>query len=228
MASCASLHNQKPVHQAAREMFYYLCRFRRYPQYDKVEPEEPDRITDQDRRLANKLAARMGKRVWEPLIGQSISAIEANWNLLGMTDRQWLYCAQVTSEVLSPLFVGRVGVARLTKALHRKRPNFMPICDSVLVAALQVKSSDKATTVVQCMEGLRKVGQASSPVLTSLRNLSMDKGMEMTELRILELLYWVIFGPFGTPQQRDSFRSKCQALRASGECLADTQKSPCV
>jgi hypothetical protein len=228
MESRASLHDQRPVHEAAREMFYYLCRFRRYPQYDKVEPEERDRITDQDRRLANKLAGRMGKRVWEPLISCSISAIEANWDLLDMTDRKWLRCAQVTNEVLRPLFVAGIGVPRLTKALHRKRPHFIPICDSVLVEALSVKSSDKATTVVQCMERLRRVGRVNWPVLMGLRNLSMDKGMEMTELRILELLYWVMFGPFGTPEQRSSFRSKCHALRVSGECLADGQQSPCV
>jgi hypothetical protein len=145
-----------------------------------------------------------------------------------MPDRQWLHCAQVTNEVLRPLFVAGVGVPRLTKGLHRKRPHLIPVCDSVLVRALEVKSSDKATTVVQCMERLRKVGQVNLPVLTGLRNLSKDKEMEMTELRILELLYWVMFGPFGTPEQRSRFRSKCQALRASGECLADEQQSPCV
>ena len=228
MVSQISPYDRRPMYQAEREMLYYLCRFGRYPQYDKVETEELDRITDQDRQLANKLAARMGKRVWNPLIGQSISAIKTNWNLLGITDRQWLYCAQVTREVLSPLFVTGVGVPRLTKALHRKRPNFIPICDSVLLTTLGVESTDKPGTVVQCMERLRKVGQVNLSVLTSLRNLSIAKETEMTELRILELLYWVIFGPFGTPEQRSSFRLKCQALRVSGNCLVDANQNPCV
>lgn len=222
------LNNRKAIHQVAREMFYYLCRFGRYPKYDKIKPEDYQRITDQDRQLANKLAARMGTEVWKPLIGQSISDIKLDWNLFCMTDDQWRHCAQITSEVLSHFFVMGVGVPRLTKALHRKRPDFMPVCDSVLLEAFQIKSSDKADKVVECMEKLRHMGRINLDVLTSLRNLSRAKGMEMTELRILELLYWVIFGPFGTPEQRSSFRTKCQALRAIGKCLLDTHEGPCV
>jgi hypothetical protein len=209
-------------------MFYYLYRFGRYQTYDKIKPEDYQKISDQDRQLANKLAARMGTESWKPLIGQSISDIKLDWNLFCMTDNQWLHCAQVTTGVLSHLLIKGVGVPRLTKALHRKRPNFIPVCDSVLLKAFQIKSSAKADKVVECMEKLRHTGQINLEVLTRLRNLSRAKGMEMTELRILELLYWVIFGPFGTPEQRSSFRTKCQVLRASGKCLLGTHEDPCV
>lgn len=228
MASRVSLPNGQFISRPDKEMLYYLCRFGRYPKYDKVEPDDLDRITDQDRQLANKLAARMGEGVWSPLIDKNISAIGRNWNLLTMTSGEWLYCATVTREVLDPLFITRIGVPRLTKALHRKRPNFIPVCDSILVEALKVGSDDKTTVVVECMKRVREVGQAIFSVLTDLRNLSIAKDMGMTELRILELLFWVVFGPFGTPQQRASYRPKCEALRSGGRCLLDAQQSPCV
>lgn len=230
MISPISLPGGQSISQPDKEMLYYLCRFGRYPKYDKVNPDDLDRITDQDRQLANKLAARMGDGVWSLLIdkNKNISAIHKNWNLLTMTSGEWLRCATVTKEALDPLFITGIGVPRLTKALHRKRPNFIPVCDSILIEALKVGPCDKPTIVVQCMERLRDVGQANLSVLTDLRNLSIAKDMEMTELRILELLLWVVFGPFGTAPQRAFYRRKCEALRSGGKCLLDAQQSPCV
>lgn len=228
MVSHISLPNGQFISQPDKEMLYYLCQFGRYPKYDKVEPVDLDKITDQDRQLANKLAARMGEGVWSPLIDKSISAIDRNWTLLTMRSSEWLNCALVTKEVLNPLFITGIGVPRLTKALHRKRANFIPVCDSILVEALKVGFDDKTTVVVQCMERLREVGQANLSMLSNLRNLSIAKDMGMTELRILELLLWVVFGPFGTPQQRAFYRRKCKALRSYGRCLLDAHQSPCV
>ena len=228
MLSEITLNNMVAIDRPDREMFYYLCRFRRYLRYDIVRPDDGQRITDQDRQLANKLAARIGVNVWNSLIGRSISAIHSKWNLIHMSDEEWLRCAKVTKDVLGTLFVMGVGIPRLTKALHRKRPNFIPVCDSGLLAALQGKYEDKADGVIQCMEVIRNVARQNLHSLASLRSLCHAKGMELTELRILELLYWTVFGPFGTAQQRTFFRTKCQKHIESGTCLLGIPKTPCV
>ena len=216
------------IHHPDREMFYYLCRFGRYPRYDIVRPDDGQRITDQDRQLANKLAACIGVNVWNSLIGRNISAIHPKWNLIHMSDEEWLHRAKITKDVLSTLFVMGIGIPRLTKALHRKRPDFIPVSDNVLLVALQVKYEDKADGVVQCMEVMRNVARQNLHSLASLWSLCHAKGMELTELRILELLYWTVFGPFGTAEQRTSFRIKCKRRIENGTCLVGTPKAPCV
>lgn len=222
------LNNGKVLHQPDKEMFYYLCRFGRYPKYDEVQPSDLDTVSDQDRELANKMAARMGKEVWKPLIGVSIARIKTEWDLLRMKDHEWLSCSGETKEVLQPLFLPRINVARLTKALHRKRPSFIPVCDSILVQQLNMVADTQADLLIQCMTKLRQVGQANISALTTLRGILIVKAINVTELRILEFLYWVRFGPFGTLQQKNKFRPKCQAFRATGKCLLGITQSPCI
>lgn len=182
--------------QAENGLAYYVKRFNRYPTYDGVTPSDLDWITDEDRELANKIAARMSAETWAPIVGESIAQI-CDWDLFGMHDLEWQSRKGVVHDVLAKLLVhSGIGVARLTKALHRKRPKLIPICDSVLLEALRVDFGSKADRIAACMDRLRIVGRRYFPRLQALRELSKHLQTEMTELRILELLYWVQFGPF--------------------------------
>jgi len=51
-------------------------------------PPDLDQITDEDRRLANKIAARMSAETWSPIVGESIAQI-GDWNLLNMGNLEW-------------------------------------------------------------------------------------------------------------------------------------------
>jgi len=189
--------------EAGRYLFYYLRRFKRYQKYDGVTPNSLKTITGQDRELANQIAARMGQKVWNSLVGASIECIK-QLDLLHMTDTEWNGSKDCLRCALSTLFRPGIGVARLTKALHRKRPNFIPICDSVLLRAMKVKRGDKAENVIDCMEKLRRLTQQYPRNLSALANLSKlcrDCGMQLSELRILEILHWLEFGPFEPSQQ---------------------------
>jgi DNA-directed RNA polymerase subunit RPC12/RpoP len=179
-----------------RDLIYYLNRFNRFPAYDSMMPSDPDQITDEDRRIANQLAARMSAEIWAQIVGQSIEKI-GDWDLLNMSDSEWQNRKKVIYQVLGVLveYPG-IGIARLTKALHRKRPRLIPVCDSVVLNALGVATGNKADRIIACMDGLRIVGRKQLSRLHELRKLSKQLGAEMTELRILELLYWVQFGPF--------------------------------
>jgi len=182
--------------QAEDNLAYYLKRFNRFPMYDCVMPSDLDEITDKDRRIANKIAARMSTKTWAPIVGESIAQV-GNWDLLNMTDLEWQNRKEVIYDVLNTL-LGHpgIGVARLTKALHRKRPKLIPICDNVISEALGVRLGNKADRIVSCMDKFRIIGRTQLSRLKDLRELSKQVHSEMTELRILELLYWVEFGPF--------------------------------
>ena len=57
------------------DLTYYLKRFNRFPTYDGVTPSDLDQITDEDRRIANKIAARMSAKTWAPIVGLSIAQV---------------------------------------------------------------------------------------------------------------------------------------------------------
>lgn len=179
-----------------RDLIYYLNRFNRFPTYDGVMTSGPDQITDEDRRIANQIAARISAEIWAQIVGQPIEKI-GDWDLLNMSDFEWQNRKNVIYQMLGVL-VGHpgIGVARLTKALHRKRPKLIPICNSVVLNALGVSAGNKADRIIACMDRLRIIGHKQLFRLQELRKLSKQLGAEMTELRILELLYWVQFGPF--------------------------------
>lgn len=182
--------------QSESNLAYYLQRFNRFPVYDGVMPTELDQITDEDRRLANKIAARMSAKTWAPVVSETIAQV-GDWDLLNMSDFEWQSRKEVIHQVLGILLRHRgIGAARLTKALHRKRPKLIPICDNVVLRALGVEPGNKADRIIACMDRFRVVGRKQQSRLQELRKLSRQLGAEMTELRILEVLYWVQFGPF--------------------------------
>lgn len=184
--------------QAAMYLLYYLRRFKRYQKYDGITPNSLNTITGQDRELANQIAARMGRKVWNSLVGASIEGIK-QLDLLHMTDTEWNGSKDCLRCALSTLFRPGIGVARLTKALHRKRPALIPICDSVLLKALKVNPSNNVEAVIESMSKLRGLLVDNShnlSTLASLKELCQACGIELSELRILEILHWVEFGPF--------------------------------
>jgi len=182
--------------RAEDNLAYYLRRFNRFPTYDGVTPSHLDQITDEDRRIANKIAARMSAKTWAPIVGESIAQV-GDWDLLNLGNLEWQSRKDVIRGVLNTLLQhAGIGVARLTKALHRKRPNLIPICDDVVLRALGVEPGNKTDRLIDCMDRFRVVGRKQSSRLDELRRLSRQLGAEMTELRILEVLYWVQFGPF--------------------------------
>lgn len=193
--------------QAEEDLAYYLERFKRFRAYDGVAPFDLDRITDEDRQLANKIAARMSAEIWAPVVRPGISATIArvgDWDLLVMADFEWQSRKRVIHQVLDVLSNHPgIGVARLTKALHRKRPRLIPICDSVVLKTLGVYAGNTADRIIACMDKFRIVAREHMSRLQELREVSKQMQAEMTELRILELLCWVQFGPFPRAGRKD-------------------------
>lgn len=183
---------------AERKIVYYLDRFRTYPRYDAVVPSSVNIITADDRHIANQLAARRGESLWEPLVGRSIESISEKWDLLRMSDQAWEDARSVTRDVLSPLLaVGGIRVASLTKALHRKRPKFIPVCDAILLSIFGVEIDTKqAESALELMNELRQVGLLNTGVLERLAAETLRMASPLSELRILDALCWVEWGPF--------------------------------
>jgi hypothetical protein len=198
-------HDGKPIAHAEKKLLVFHC-IDVVRRYDCVNPALPQQITEGDIKLANIMGARFGKRYWDNLIGKDISFIPGTLDLITMPYENWSSCKQTIEKLLQGL-LGLPGVACavLTKAIHRKRPNLIPVCDAVVAEdILGRKSATKdANTILSVMERLRDVGQRNWQTLEQIRHfLVTQNGLpDLSNLRMLEAVYWME----GTERYRQLF-----------------------
>lgn len=91
-----------------------------------------------------------------------------------------------------------IGFAKMTKALHRKRPGLIPILDSVVQAYLTTDDPD--------MRSIDSFGERATALTrsykrdldrnrTALKRLQRElasRGYRLTEVRILDILIWSV------------------------------------
>jgi len=149
----------------------------------------------EDVRLANVMGARTNQSLWHNIVGRSIANIPSKFDLVTMPERIWKSCQPGLRQVLQG-FLNNPGIAcaALTKALHRKRPAFLPVCDSVIINDLLHGSSSKSSdTILGIMQIFREVGINNLANLQQVRDfLVKENGLpDLTNVRTLEVLYWM-------------------------------------
>lgn len=105
-------------------------------------------------------------------------------------------------KLLETLRVRGLGIARLTKMLHKKRPNIIPIIDSVMEGYLRPFVSRQAVKGVSDVEKamcyikeLKKDVDTNRMVLMQLHDWQ-GKPYRISILRVLDILVWCTQGPF--------------------------------
>jgi len=122
----------------------YQSRYKRHRVYDGVVPDELDTITEQDRQLGNRLAARRGREAFAPIVGSTINLIDKTWDLFSLSEQDYEKARKITWNTLAPLLtVKGLAIPSLSKALHRKRPNWIPVCDAVLLSGFGINEDKK-------------------------------------------------------------------------------------
>ncbi|MBM4447294.1 MAG: hypothetical protein FJ023_08120 [Chloroflexi bacterium] len=98
-----------------------------------------------------------------------------------------------------------VSIPRLTKILHKKRPNMIPILDSVVVGKYlqpllekQGVASIREETLraVYCIKELKKDADTNKEALTELQNYCKKRWYDISVIRVLDILLWSCLGPF--------------------------------
>lgn len=181
-----------------------------YQGYDQISPD-PFELNALDVRLANRIIARMGSDVSARILDRrgevaaalrhvptdatlAVPADEVDWDAV-----YGLYRA------LSGL--PAVGVARMTKVLHRKRPALVPILDEVVRSylcdveplVLTGAAADQALTLTQAYQ--RELHHELAE-LTQLREALDVRGIQLTDCRILDILLWAYSGTYTPLWQR--------------------------
>jgi len=176
--------------------------------YGPDEPDsEPDTFDERDLRRANRGGARISTgeiaAVLErrPQIEATLRAIDPTASLARRS---------VPWAALEQLFEGfaeirGIGFAKMTKALHPKRPGLIPMLDSVVVRYLEADEpiklpfADHATALVR---RYKRDLDRNRPALREVARALAGDGYRLTEVRILDVLIWSVAADIGSATAR--------------------------
>ncbi len=181
-----------------------------YQGYDQISPD-PFELNALDVRLANRIIARMGADVSARILARrgevaaALRSVPTDATLAVPADRVYWDALHGLYRALSGL--PAVGVPRMTKVLHRKRPALVPILDEVVrsylcdVETLDLTgdAADRALTLTRAYH--RELHHQLAE-LTQLRDALDGRGIQLTECRILDILLWAYSGTYTPLWQR--------------------------
>lgn len=182
-----------------------------YQRYDRADVQQDDVLTDSDIRVANAIIARMSPRV---MAGISTRASAINAALARIPPSASLVAdeADIPWAELVTLFramddIPEVRLPRQTKVLHKKRPALIPILDSVVEGYLRQvdaprRAGDEAAYAVDLIRSYKRELDANLTALDSVRRELGQRGIDLTECRLLDLFIWAYSGVYTPLFQR--------------------------
>jgi Family of unknown function (DUF6308) len=168
--------------------------------YDVSDPPGPWSFGESDLRLANRGGARISAveiaAILErrPAIQRALAAIAPGASLAGAaTSVPWLPLRQLFDAFAD---IRGVGFAKMTKALHRKRPALIPMLDSVVQRYLEdddlgakAPFGERALGLVR---GYKRDLDRNRATLQAAKQELAKRGYRITDVRILDLLIWSV------------------------------------
>jgi hypothetical protein len=166
--------------------------------YDMSVVSPPSRFGEPDLRLANRGGARISAAQISAIlerrraIERALRAIAPDASLAGSAV-PWLPLEQLFTQFAD---LHGVGFAKMTKALHKKRPALIPMLDSVVQAYLDEppkKESPFAQQAIDLVRAYKVDLDRNRPVLRVTRRELARRGYMVTEVRLLDLMIWAAF-----------------------------------
>jgi uncharacterized protein DUF6308 len=163
---------------------------------DVSEPARSALFGEPDLRLANRDGARISAAeiaavlARRPAIERALRAIAPQASLAGAADSvPWLALRQLFDAFAD---IRGVGFAKMTKALHPKRPALIPLLDSIVQKYLtgddpgvQARFAERAIGLVR---GYKRDLDRNWAAVRAARQQLATRNYELTEVRILDLL----------------------------------------
>lgn len=168
-------------------------------QFDVGDPARSAEFGQPDLRLANRLGARISAAQIaaildrRPVIEEALRGIAPDASLAGAAEAAgaapWPALRQLFDAFAD---IKGVGFAKMTKALHPKRPGLIPMLDSWVQKYLAGDDPGAEATFGERALGMTRGYQRDlDRNLTALRAIRQDlsaSGYELTEVRVLDLL----------------------------------------
>lgn len=173
-----------------------------YRTYDS-HPIRPDaEWRREDAQIANRAGARMSSREIDALMGRAAVIEDA---LARIPGDQSLAApdAEIPWDAVHDLYaafggIPGIGLAKATKALHKKRPHLIPMLDSVVAAYLrsveEIPVGDFADEAVALTRSYKTDLDANGDVLVSVQHGLNEHGYTLSLCRILDLYTWAFAG----------------------------------
>ncbi|MGH9056012.1 MAG: DUF6308 family protein [Acidimicrobiales bacterium] len=181
-----------------------------YQGYDAISPD-PFELNALDVRLANRIIARMGADVSARILTRSLE-VAAALRLVPTSATLAVASDSVDWGALHELYralsgLPAVGVPRMTKVLHRKRPALVPILDEVVRSYLcnvepLAPTGDAADQALGLTRAYHRELHHQLAELTELRVALDGRDIQLTECRILDILLWAYSGVYTPLWQR--------------------------
>jgi hypothetical protein len=166
--------------------------------YDVSTASGPSRFGEADLRLANRGGARISAAEIAAILGRrraierALRAIAPDASLMGAASSvPWLPLGRLFDAFAD---IRGVGFAKMTKALHKKRPALIPMLDSVVQKYLvdddlgaRAPFGERALELVRGYK--RDLDRNRAPLRAVQRELA-KRGYVLTEVRSLDALIW--------------------------------------
>jgi Family of unknown function (DUF6308) len=168
--------------------------------FDVSDPSGPASFGESNLRLANRGGARISRAEIAAIlerrgaIERALGAIAPHASLTGVASSvPWLPLRQLFDAFAD---IRGVGLSKMTKALHRKRPALIPILDSVLQKYLegddlgaQAPFGERALGLVR---GYKRDLDRNRAVMRAVQQELAGRSYTLSEVRILDLLIWSV------------------------------------
>jgi Family of unknown function (DUF6308) len=152
----------------------------------------------EDAQIANRAGARMSSREIDALMGHASEIEDALRRIPG--DQSLAAPAEeIPWEALHDLYaafggIPGIGLAKATKALHKKRPHLIPMLDSVVATYLrsvdEIPVGDFADEALGLTRSYKIDLDANSDTLVSVQHGLNEQGYTLSLCRILDLYTW--------------------------------------
>jgi len=168
--------------------------------FDVSDPSRPASVSESDLRLANRGGARISAAEIAAIlerrrvIERALRTIAPRASLAGAGNSvPWLPLEKLFDAFVD---IRGVGLSKMTKALHRKRPALIPMLDSVVQNYLeeddlgpQAPIGERALGLVR---GYKRDLDRNRAAVRAVRQELARRNYQLTEVRILDLLIWSV------------------------------------
>jgi len=197
-----------------------------YRNYDLVAVPQDNLLTLDQIRLANRIVARMPIRVAESLwrdstrISHALSRVPASVGLTNPNDEiPWDGICALFDVCMRP----GTRTATATKVLHKKRPELIPILDSVVAGYLSRVSALRLTDQASEARWATKLTAVAKRNIDNnldgfyeLQDQLDAKGYALSVVRLYDILFWGWSGEYSPAWQGGAIQSISTPAGASG------------
>jgi hypothetical protein len=172
-----------------------------YGHLEVADPSEPGSFGEPDLRAANRGGARISAAEIGAILERRRTIERALRTIapdasLAATSVPWAPLRQLFDAFAD---IRGVGLSKMTKALHRKRPALIPMLDSVVQKYLEDDDLGAGAAFGERALGLvRGYKRDLNRSLSALRTVQHEltrRGYEASEVRLFDLLIWAVTSP---------------------------------